>query len=309
MGGGITVRSKVGKGTTFSFNIKSKISLVARKQCSYLNTKSNENKKVLVIDDNPNFLAILKSQIEQWKLVPVVALSGKEALQIFSTEKDFSLVITDMLMPEMDGIELARRMKELNKSVPIVLLSAVGDENRSKYPELFTSVLTKPVKESQLFNVLQLEQKTNKDTTVAETEKKAPAALSEDFAKENPLTILLAEDNLINQKLAVRVLNKLGYEVDIANNGVEAVGMLQNKDYDVVLMDILMPEMDGLEATRVIRSGLQYQPQIIAMTANAMPEDRENCLKAGMDNYISKPIKIEELLSLLKEASMVAKDR
>lgn len=111
----------------------------------------------------------------------------------------------------------------------------------------------------------------------------------------------MAEDNLINQKLATRVLAKLGYQLDIASNGVEAVGMVQEKAYDLILMDILMPEMDGLEATRLIRSGYQTQPKIVAMTANAMPEDRETCLRAGMDGYISKPIKLEELINMLKE--------
>lgn len=308
MGGDFTVKSRVGKGTTFSFNIKSKASSVDQQPLIFLDLKTASSKKVLIVDDNPNFLIILKSQLEQWGLIPVSALSGKEALKILSTDKDFSLVITDMLMPEMDGMQLAAEIKIIAPSVSMILLSAVGDEGRSLYATVFSKVLTKPVKEGQLFKAIQSELSEGKINAVADLVNRPVSILSDEFALDYPLTILLAEDNLINQKLATRVLNKLGYELDIANNGVEAVGMLQKKDYDLILMDILMPEMDGLEATSVIRSGAQYQPQIIAMTANAMPEDRETCLKAGMNNYITKPIKLEELMDILRESSVMAKN-
>jgi signal transduction histidine kinase/CheY-like chemotaxis protein len=305
MGGDFTVKSKVGKGTTFSFNIKSRTSSIVQQPLIFLDLKTASSKKVLIVDDNPNFLTILKSQLEQWGLNPVSAISGKEALSILSEDKDFSLVITDMLMPEMDGMQLASEIKNIAPNVSMILLSAVGDENRSLYATVFKSVLTKPVKEGQLFKAIQRELIEGKNDSAVDVVKPV-SILSDEFALEHPLTILLAEDNLINQKLATRVLNKLGYALDIANNGVEAVGMLQKKDYDLILMDILMPEMDGLEATKVIRSGSQYQPQIIAMTANAMPEDRETCLNAGMNNYITKPIKLEELMDILQESAVVA---
>ncbi|MDB5118962.1 MAG: response regulator [Sphingobacteriales bacterium] len=308
MGGDFTVKSKVGKGTTFSFNIKSKTSSVPQQLPVSFNVKSSSSKKVLVVDDNPNFLTILKSQLEQWELTPVTALSGKEALSILSEDKDFSLVITDMLMPEMDGMQLASEIKKIAPDVAMILLSAVGDENRSLYATVFSTILTKPVKEGQLFKAIQSELSESKNDSVSDAVNKPVSILSDDFALDHPLTILLAEDNLINQKLATRVLNKLGYVLDIANNGVEAVGMLQKKDYDLILMDILMPEMNGLEATKVIRSGAQYQPQIIAMTANAMPEDRETCLNAGMNNYITKPIKLNELMDILRESAILARE-
>jgi CheY-like chemotaxis protein len=127
--------------------------------------------------------------------------------------------------------------------------------------------------------------------------------LSEDFAVANPLEILLAEDNLINQKLATRVLNKLGYTIDVAENGKIVIEMLGKKNYDIILMDVQMPEMDGLEASRLIRQSQVNQPVIIAMTANAMPEDREACFQAGMNDYISKPISLEILIEKLKETS------
>jgi CheY-like chemotaxis protein len=130
---------------------------------------------------------------------------------------------------------------------------------------------------------------------------KKTSVLSVDFAIANPLEIHLAEDNLINQKLATRVLNKLGYSIDIAENGKIVIDMLGEKNYDIILMDVQMPEMDGLEASKYIRQANMKQPVIIAMTANAMPEDREACLQAGMNDYISKPINLEILVEKLKE--------
>ena len=307
MGGDITVTSTVGKGTCFSFNVKSTVSTISKKRYVHLNTQGNENKKVLIVDDNPNFLTILKGQLEQWRLIPVAALSANDALTILEDQRDFDLIISDMLMPGMDGVQLSVKIKEILPDVPVILLSAIGDEKRSQYPHLFSSILTKPVKQGALFKAIQSDLKEGRGKEEPE-EKKAPSLLSEDFATEHPLTILLAEDNLINQKLATRILNKLGYSIDLANNGVEAVGMLQNKEYDMIFMDMLMPEMDGLEATSMIRSGSDRQPQIVAMTANALPEDREACFKAGMDDYISKPIKLDELITILKNAALNIKD-
>ena len=309
MGGEFDVHSKVGRGSTFSFNIKSQTSEIPKQPQLSFDFKNRKSKKVIIIDDNPNFLTILKAQLEGWELNVVQALSGKETLEILAKEKDFSLVITDMLMPTMDGIQLSEEIRKLIPNIPIILLSAVGDENRSNYANIFSSVLTKPVKESQLFKAIQSELSDSKEEYVSKINNNPATTLSDEFALDHPLSILLAEDNLINQKLATRVLNKLGYTLDIANNGVEAVGMLQKKYYDLILMDILMPEMDGLETTRVIRSGSHYQPQIIAMTANAMPEDRETCLSAGMNEYITKPIKLDELMSTLKNAASIVKNK
>ncbi|WP_207425400.1 response regulator [Pedobacter sp. SYSU D00535] len=302
MGGQISVSSRVGNGSTFSFYVTHKLSDKAVEEPVY-SEEGIENKKVLIVDDNPHFLLLLKTQLERWKLQAVVAESSTEALELLKKEKDLSLIITDLLMPVVDGVHLATRAKELYPGIPTVLLSAVGDENRSRYPHLFSSVLTKPVKERQLFKTIQRELKDVKIVNPPEGEKKKGTALSGEFALEYPLSILLAEDNLVNQKLAVRILEKLGYTTDLAQNGVEAVAMLQRKDYQLVLMDVLMPEMDGLEATRVIRSAAKRQPRIVAMTANAMAEDREACFEAGMNDYLAKPIKMEELIRVLKEAS------
>ncbi len=303
MGGVIEVESEIGVGTTFTFTIQVKIGEQSSRQYAHFNTAVNEGKKVLVIDDNFTNLDILRIQLEQWKLVPALASSGKQALEILEAEPGFNLVITDMQMPDMDGMETARAIKAKQKQLPIILLSSVGDETRSKYPQLFNAVLTKPVKQAHLFNLVQQELKEGSAAEIKQDEQKKPSLLSEDFASAYPLNILLAEDNLINQKLAVRVLTKLGFSPEVANNGREAVDMLAKKSYDLILMDVLMPEMDGLEATGYIRKNSTHQPIIVAMTANALPEDREECIKAGMNDYISKPINLEILVRVLQETA------
>ncbi|WP_423147333.1 response regulator [Rubrolithibacter danxiaensis] len=306
MGGEVEVSSRVGVGTTFRFIIKSKIAASSQKQYVNLNTSDNEGKKILVVDDNLTNLSIIKTQLELWKLVPVVADSGKEALKILESDKNFDLIISDMQMPEMDGVELATAVKSKLPEIPIMLLSSVGNETKSKYPQLFSSVLTKPIKQAQLFKLVQLELKRETETIKTEQLKEQlpkRTILSEDFADSYPLSILIAEDNLINQKLATRVLNKLGYRPEIAANGLEAVEMQNEKGYQVILMDMLMPEMDGLEATRIIRQTAATQPQIVAMTANALPEDKELCLQSGMNDYISKPINLEELTRILRKTA------
>jgi CheY-like chemotaxis protein len=300
MGGEITVESRFGEGTKFTFNIIARATTGAVKHYASFG-KETEGKRILIVDDNPTNLSILKEQLEIWKLCVVTAASGDAAIETLTNDGNFNLVITDMQMPGMDGVMLAEQIKKIHAAIPIILLSSVGDETRSKYPHLFSSVLTKPIKQDQLFKVVQIELRQSKEDVQADVQKKT--VLSEDFALTNPLTILIAEDNLINQKLAMRILSKLGYTPEIANNGREAVNMLNERPYDVILMDMLMPEMDGLEATRIIRTTSAYQPQIIAMTANAMPEDREACIKAGMNEYISKPIALEILVKILKSTA------
>jgi len=305
MGGQIKVQSELGKGTCFSFNIKIKPSKQT-KQLTCSGAEDIAGKKVLVVDDNQTNLCILKTQLENWSLVPTLVSSGKEALSSIKNSSDFDLIITDMRMPEMTGIELAGRLKTEKISTPIILLSSTGDESMKKYPDLFNAVLSKPVKHTQLYELIQNQLRDNKGQK-QEVVKEKKSVLNEDFAAEHPLEILLAEDNLINQKLAVRILNKLGYNPDIAHDGQEAVYMLDKKKYDLILMDIQMPNMDGLEATRVIRSTRDFQPQILAMTANAFAEDKEACYAAGMNGYLSKPIQLEAFMASLKEIAEITR--
>jgi len=307
MGGEVSVSSEVGVGTTFSFYIQTKV-VEGHEKSLPVNTKNTEGKKVLIIDDNTNLLKTIKNELELLKLKSLYAVSGEEALRIINKEEPFDVVILDMQMPETNGVHVAKAIKDNNPKLPIIPLSYVGNEEVSKYPELFRAVLTKPVKQAQLLKLVQTALREGEGENATREVSKRTNILTEDFAVDYPLNILIAEDNLINQKLAVRILNKLGYEPEIANDGKEAVEMFKDKLYDVILMDMQMPVMDGIEATQTIRNNqMLKQPQIIAMTANAMAEDREKCLREGMNDYISKPIKLEELIAILKNASVSIK--
>jgi CheY-like chemotaxis protein len=231
----------------------------------------------------------------------VLANSGKDAINIISNNSDFDLVITDMNMPEMDGSQVANTIRKINPALPIILLSSIGDERGKRLADIFSAVLTKPVKQNQLCKVILSELR--RQGKAIEEEISHKSLLSPHFAERNPLKILIAEDNLINQKLTERVLSKLGYEPKIVSNGQEVIDEVDRNKYDLILMDVQMPEMDGLEATRIIRSTGKHQPVIIAITANVMQGDREECLEAGMDDYLSKPIKLDLLVSTLEKYS------
>jgi signal transduction histidine kinase/ligand-binding sensor domain-containing protein/CheY-like chemotaxis protein len=302
MGGAISVESQSAVGTTFTFTIRAGVSQSSVRQYVHFNTAGNEGKKVLVIDDNATNRAILKNQLELWMLTPILASSGNEALNILCQQQHFDLVITDMQMPDMDGLQLSQQIKA-KYNVPIILLSSIGDESKRKHPELFSAVLNKPVKQQQLCRVVQAALRPEVTQPVVAEESNGKQLLSKEFAQKYPLQILLAEDNVVNQKLTVRVLSKLGYnDVDIAQTGLEAIEKFNERFYQVILMDVQMPEMDGLEATRLIRLKQYHQPVIISMTANAMQDDRDMCLAAGMDGYISKPINLDELVDALMKA-------
>ncbi len=298
MGGAITVESEEHKGTTFKFTIKCEALQHDRLEASTL--PDIQDKNILIVDDNDTNLKVLKSQLEVWKLHAVSTHSAAEALELLKAGKIFDMIITDMQMPEMDGLAFTRVVKKLYPQLPVILLSSVGNETQKNYPNLFAATLTKPVKQHHLSMAIQNEFKHKQ--YLATTGLQTSSVLSVDFASENPSTILVAEDNLINQKLVMRILEKLGFEAMLVNNGQEVLNELDKKMYDIILMDIQMPELDGLETTRRIRKiGNIDQPYIVAMTANAMPEDRDECYAAGMDNYVSKPVKLDLLVSVLRE--------
>lgn len=300
MGGHIIVENNEAGGTTFRFTIQSIISQQPTRTYVHHNMGALEGKRILVIDDNLTNRNILKKQLEHWKIVPVLAASGKDALQILDQASDYDLVLSDMQMPEMDGKDLATRIKQKYPNLPIVLLSSVGDERLKEHDKLFSAVLTKPVKQDVLLKHILILLK--KQTVEAAYEAESVKKLSIDFSGKYPLKIMIAEDNPINQILAERVLNKLGYEPEKVMNGQEAIQALNAHHFDVILMDIQMPIMDGFDATKQIRlQKKSVQPVIIAMTANAMQGDREMCIQAGMDDYISKPIKLEDLVAMLEK--------
>ena len=204
-------------------------------------------------------------------------------------------------MPGMDGVQLATRIREAGHTLPLVLFSSLGRQDNSS--GLFAATLAKPLHQSQLFDTLVTLLAADGPTRSA-----APVAakprLDAGMAERHPLRILLAEDNVVNQKLALRLLQQMGYRADLASNGIEAIESIERQTYDVVLMDVQMPEMDGLEASRRITAKWQphERPRIVAMTANAMQGDREECLAAGMDDYVTKPIRVDALVEALNQA-------
>lgn len=269
--------------------------------------KDFEGKSVLIINNNEAAATILRNKLQQWKLLPEVATNAEQALQILPGQS-FSLVITEMDLPGMNGIQLAGCIKDSYPLLPVILLNAMNDE-RYKLQEAVAAkinVLQKPLKQHILFdNILSCLR--NKKT--AQVQDVSVKNLSSAFAKKYPLRILVAEDNPVNQKWAIKILGKLGYVTDIAENGHVALDMVGKTTYDLIFMDVQMPEMDGLETTKMIRVCLSKQPTIIAMTANVMHGDRMACMQAGMDDYISKPVQLGELLNMLEKWALVITEK
>jgi CheY-like chemotaxis protein len=245
-------------------------------------------------------------------MVPREPGSPAEALRWLEAGERFDVALVDLQMPEIDGLELAARAAAGGSGVPIIILSSIGARDREG--AAVAAWLAKPVKPSALHDALATVLFGGQAAERAETRPTRPARQSaggaaareegESLGRRHPLRILLAEDNPVNQKLALRLLRQLGYEADVAADGLQALAMLDDSDHDVVLMDVQMPELDGLEATRRIRRQWPDRTlRVVAMTANAMAGDREACLAAGMDDYIAKPIRPAELRSALERTA------
>jgi signal transduction histidine kinase/ligand-binding sensor domain-containing protein/DNA-binding response OmpR family regulator len=304
MGGQISVESEIGKGSTFRFAIRSQKSMLPEPTHENYDMNGFANFKILAVDDNDTNCRILKGQLEQWKLNPVIAKSGEQALKALTEANDFKLVITDMQMPSMDGIQLATIIRSEYPELPIMLLSSVNYILHKDHPTLFCSILTKPAKQHILFKHIVKELSRQVTSAVGDHHQQPDTqkrVLPENFSEMYPLNILVAEDNQMNQKLIMKILSKLGFEVDLAADGLEALDFVNKKTYDVILMDIQMPKMDGLEATQIIKKRFPNRPAIIAMTANALPADLKTCMDAGMDDYISKPFKLDDLVHKLQK--------
>ncbi|MBL4676213.1 MAG: response regulator [Mucilaginibacter sp.] len=296
MNGDVSVTSELNKGSRFVFTVELSAGSVHAPLLKETDSVLLQGKKILIVDDNLTNLQILKRQFKNWKIEPVVTHSGTEALHALSYENDIALVITDMDMPEMNGIELTNIIRRNYPAMPVILLSSIGEEIAAGSRELFTSILTKPIKQQVL--IKQITNALSRHVSKA-SENPVQKSLSEDFAQRFPYEILTAEDNDVNQLVIRQILKKLGYKTDLVTDGKQAVEAIYEKEYNLVLMDIQMPEMDGLEATRVIRRIDIKQPVIIALTANAMENDKRACIDAGMDDFIPKPVKPEELMKKL----------
>jgi len=291
-----------GRGSTFFFTVCAPLAeLPPARHRDFVGVQPElTGRRVLVVDDNVTNRRVLSLQTGKWGMATRDTESPEEALRWLAAGERFDLAILDMHMPQMDGGTLAARIREAGYSLPLVLFSSLG--RKESGDSLFAATLAKPLRQSQLFDTL---------VTLLGTEEaprqvapKAKPALDPQMASRHPLRILLAEDNVVNQKLALRLLAQMGYRADLASNGIEAVESVERQPYDVVLMDVQMPEMDGLEAARRINAKHPdgERPRIVAMTANAMAGDREACLAAGMDDYITKPIRVEALVAALTQS-------
>jgi CheY-like chemotaxis protein len=309
MGGHTWVESTVGKGSTFSFTARFGLAAGAARAQPFTSVAQLTELPVLVVDDNATNRLILQEMLENHRMRPQTAASAAEALRLLrearAAGQPFPLLLTDVNMPDVDGftlVEQIRQDEKLRDAVVIVLTSGDRTGDRARCAELGVAAhLLKPIKQSELMDAIILAL----GVTAAEPE---PTARAEEARPViPPLRILLAEDAYANQVLALGLLGKRGHSVTVANNGKEALALLQAQPFDLVLMDVQMPEMDGLEATRLIRQaeaeGKLPQPQtplpIVAMTAHAMKGDRERCLASGMTGYISKPIRSRDLEEVL----------
>lgn len=322
MDGEIGVESIYGEGSTFWFTALFKKQTKTKEENNFTPTSIRE-KRFLLVDDNKTNLEILKGYLESWGCFCDTVESGEMALTLMNAvakvKAPFDAAILDMRMPGMDGAELGQRIKSNPslKDTNLIMLTSQGLRgDASKMEKIgFSAYLTKPIRRSQLFdclvNILSSNEKTKKDRN-----KNIVTKYSVSDERRQNTRILVVEDNIVNQKIAVRMIEKFGFQAEVAANGKEALKALETFKYDIVFMDIQMPEMDGLEATKKIRDPeskvLDHNVNIIAMTAHAMKKDQDICIEAGMNDYTPKPIqpqdlinKIEKYLSKSKESEII----
>jgi CheY-like chemotaxis protein/HPt (histidine-containing phosphotransfer) domain-containing protein len=301
MRGTMSVESEEGKGSTFHIGLPVEAAEVPTRVAVQSALPQLAGKRLLVVDDNATNREIVARHARSWDMEAVAIASPSEVLARIEKGEKFDVAVLDLVMPEMDGLALAREIRRHRdeRELPLVLLTSLGRLPQAQSSGEFAVQLAKPVKASQLYNALV------KALAGHAQQPEAGEPVPEGGkAPTSSLRILLAEDNAVNQKVALRLLDQLGYRADVASDGLEALEALERRPYDVVLMDVQMPELDGLDASRRIcgRWPADVRPRIIAMTANAMPEDREACFAAGMHDYLAKPIRPNELAEALSRA-------
>ena len=306
MDGRIWVESEEGKGSRFHFTARFDPDRAETLQPSVRRGMDLSGVKVLIVDDNQTNRMVFQEMVALWGLISDEASTGKQALnliqQAFDSGHPYQLILLDSQMPEMNGFEVARKVKShlSGKAIEIIVLTSSGQRGDSvRCKEIgISGYLLKPAKKSELLDTIKM-------VLGAPVKEKAPIITRFKIREaRRRFNILLAEDNVVNQKLAVKMLEKRGHQVIVASNGKEAVALCGQEDFDLILMDVQMPELDGFEATKIIRKKevqTSRHVPIIAMTAHSMEGYREQCLSAGMDDYTSKPIKFEELFKLIEE--------
>ena len=307
MGGKIWVESEFGHGSTFSFTIKTEPAPIEERE--YLNRDIVEvkGKTVLIYDDNENILNFLFNQCQRWGMNVEKVSTYSEILNRIHRTDNVDLLLLDMNLPKMQGLDTANEIRKFKSpsELPIIMMSSVGkpQENMSISVGVINAYIAKPIKLSQLFDTIMDALNPEMARRTTKTTSKNSIELDAKMASTIPLRILLAEDNAINQKLALKIFEKMGYLVDVAGNGLEVLDSMKRQKYDIIFMDVQMPEMDGVEATKRILATYsdETRPKIVAMTANAMQGDREKYLGIGMDDYISKPIVIQEIQNCLRK--------
>ncbi|OQY45383.1 MAG: hypothetical protein B6242_10515 [Anaerolineaceae bacterium 4572_78] len=303
MGGTMWAESTEGEGSTFYFTIRTEHIASKKKDDLPSDFAIIQGKHVLIIDGTQINLKVLMTQCQRWGMLPYISTSPEEAISWIKRGDKFDVIILDMGLLQKNGYELARDIHKLYPKLPLILLDfaqKIGGKLKNEYKHLFMAQLTKPIRQSQLYETL-TEALTKHVHTPTVSEIKP--AKQEKLADRLPLRILLAEDNIINQQLTIYVFRKMGYVIDIAANGLEVLEALQRQNYDVVFMDIQMPEMDGIEATHRIMTewSPEERPKIIAMTAYDFEGYREKYLALGMDDYIAKPIRLKKVRTIFEK--------
>jgi signal transduction histidine kinase/DNA-binding response OmpR family regulator/HPt (histidine-containing phosphotransfer) domain-containing protein len=309
MGGKIWVESEGirGKGSTFHFTIQAQRAETPIRAFLHDVQVDLQSKRVLIVDDNETNRRILALQTRAWGMESQVARTPFEALEAIQKGEIFDVALIDYGMPDMDGLTLTAEIRKVHgdKKLPIIIVSSINRDVTSAHQSI-NAFLQKPIRASQLYNALvNIFATSGTHSHAGDVEQNE---FDPQMAERNPLRILLAEDHVTNRKLALLILERLGYRAEVAANGLEVISALERQPYDVVLMDMQMPEMDGLEATRRI---IQFwpkktRPRIVAMTANATKEDYQACMDAGMDDYVAKPIRVKELINALNKCQAVA---
>lgn len=296
MGGTISMEATRGRGTTFAFACDA---IAVDQGKVTIPGPLLAGRNILIVDNNPLSAKLLCELLSSWKAETACLPSGAIALRALAAGHSFDLMLVDYRMPGVDGIEFMQSLKSSPYQVPSILLGAPAGGEKDLADAMFDAIVRKPIRRRDLFEkVSALIERRTRNVTDPNPQTK----LTVDFAAKYPLRILVAEDDKTNQLLAGRVLSKLGYTCDMVGNGADALSAFDSKKYDMILMDVQMPEMNGMEATARIRQiTTRKQPVIIAMTALALSGDREECMRAGMDDYLCKPVQINDLLSLLEK--------